>query len=63
MRLDGIDLARFAAFAGMVLVNVRIAAQVTPGADIYSSLTSLLEGRRQGAPRLQHLPPGAAPTA
>jgi uncharacterized membrane protein YeiB len=45
VRLDGLDLARFAAFAGMVFVNFRLAAQVVPGDDIYSAFTGLLEGR------------------
>lgn len=45
MRLHGLDIARFLAFLGMVLVNFRIAAQVTPGADVYSQLTNALEGR------------------
>lgn len=45
MRLHGLDIARFLAFCGMVLVNFRIAAQVTPGVDFASSLTNALEGR------------------
>lgn len=45
MRLQGIDIARFIAFLGMVLVNFRIAAQVTPGTDLPSLLTNSLEGR------------------
>lgn len=44
-RLTGLDIARFAAFTGMVLVNFRIAAQVAPGADWASTLTNALEGR------------------
>ena len=45
MRLQGLDIARFAAFCGMVLVNFRIAALVTPGSDFASALTNALEGR------------------
>lgn len=45
MRLSGLDIARFLAFCGMVLVNFRIAAAVTPGADPASLLTTALEGR------------------
>ena len=45
MRLQGLDIARFLAFCGMVLVNFRLAAQVTSGDDWPSLLTSALEGR------------------
>ncbi|OED47126.1 hypothetical protein AB838_17785 [Rhodobacteraceae bacterium (ex Bugula neritina AB1)] len=45
MRLHGLDIARFLAFCGMVLVNFRIAAKVTPGTDTASLLTNALEGR------------------
>lgn len=45
MRLDGIDVARFLAFCGMVLVNFRIAALVTPTQDWVSQITNALEGR------------------
>ena len=45
MRLHGLDIARFLAFCGMVLVNFRIAAQVTPGTDTVSLFTNGLEGR------------------
>lgn len=45
MRLHGLDIARFLAFCGMVLVNFRIAAQVSAGSDFASSLTNALEGR------------------
>ena len=31
MRLQGVDIARFVAFVGMVLVNFRIAAEVSTG--------------------------------
>ena len=44
-RLSGLDIARFLAFCGMVLVNFRIAASVTPGADFASTFTTALEGR------------------
>ncbi|MBI1493476.1 DUF418 domain-containing protein [Halocynthiibacter styelae] len=45
MRLQGIDVARFIAFLGMVLVNFRIAAQVTTDADFPTLVTNSLEGR------------------
>lgn len=45
MRLHGLDIARFLAFCGMVLVNFRIAAQVQPDASLVSSFTDALEGR------------------
>jgi uncharacterized membrane protein YeiB len=45
MRLQSLDIARFIAFCGMVLVNFRIAANVTPQADVVSALTTALEGR------------------
>lgn len=45
MRLIGLDIARFAAFVGMVLVNFRLAAEVTPGADAISIFTNAFEGR------------------
>ncbi|AZV77218.1 DUF418 domain-containing protein [Parasedimentitalea marina] len=45
MRLQGLDIVRFLAFCGMVLVNFRLAAQVTPGDDWPSLLTTALEGR------------------
>ena len=45
MRLNGLDIARFFAFTGMVLVNFRIAAQVVGHNDWAANLTQLLEGR------------------
>ncbi|WP_412562099.1 DUF418 domain-containing protein [Thalassobius sp. MITS945101] len=45
MRLTGLDIARFLAFCGMVLVNFRIAAEVAAGQDLASILTNGLEGR------------------
>ncbi len=45
MRLHGLDAARFLAFCGMVVVNFRIAAAVSPGSDLASHLTNALEGR------------------
>ena len=45
MRTPAIDIARFMAFCGMVLVNFRIAASVTATADWPSAVTSALEGR------------------
>lgn len=44
-RLHGLDIARFIAFCGMVLVNFRIVAATTPGSDWASLLTNALEGR------------------
>ena len=54
-RLQGLDIARFLAFIGMVLVNFRIAAQVGGGGawaevpeaatDLPALITSALEGR------------------
>lgn len=45
MRLIGLDIARFLAFCGMVLVNFRIAAGVAGDAGAASALISALEGR------------------
>ena len=45
MRLTGLDIARFIAFTGMVLVNFRIAAQVNGTNDWAAQTTHLLEGR------------------
>lgn len=45
MRLAGLDIARFIAFAGMVLVNFRIAAQISDSTDWPNQITNLLEGR------------------
>lgn len=45
MRLIGLDMARFVAFCGMVLVNFRLAAGVESNGDLPSQLTNLLEGR------------------
>ncbi len=45
IRLQGLDIARFIAFIGMVLVNFRIAAQVSTTSGWTSSLTNALEGR------------------
>lgn len=45
MRLHGLDIARFLAFCGMVLVNFRIAARVSAGPDAISLFTNALEGR------------------
>lgn len=45
MRLTGLDIARFLAFTGMVLVNFRIAAQVSGTNDWAAQITQLLEGR------------------
>ena len=45
MRLQGIDIARFIAFLGMVLVNFRIATQVNATSDLPSLIINGLEGR------------------
>lgn len=45
MRLTGLDIARFIAFTGMVLVNFRIAAQVSGTHDWATQITHMLEGR------------------
>lgn len=45
MRLIGLDIARFLAFTGMVLVNFRIAAQVSGTNDWAAQITQLFEGR------------------
>mgnify|MGYP000035299339 CR=1 FL=1 len=45
MRLTGLDMARFLAYCGMVLVNFRLAAGVTGTGDLPSVLTDGLEGR------------------
>lgn len=44
-RLNGVDIARYLAFVGMVLVNLRLAAEVSGGSDIGSLITDTLEGR------------------
>jgi uncharacterized membrane protein YeiB len=45
MRLYGLDIARFAAFAGMVLVNFRIVAEVHLGPSWANTIINALEGR------------------
>ena len=45
MRHQGLDIARFVAFSGMVLVNFRIAANVTETGNWAADFTHLLEGR------------------
>jgi uncharacterized protein len=44
-RLDGLDIARFLGFVGMVLVNFRIAAEVSASSDLAGLITTALEGR------------------
>ncbi|SMR81353.1 Uncharacterized membrane protein YeiB [Aliiroseovarius halocynthiae] len=44
-RLNGIDIARYLAFVGMVLVNFRLASEVSAGPDVGSQITDALEGR------------------
>ncbi|WP_298911046.1 heparan-alpha-glucosaminide N-acetyltransferase domain-containing protein [uncultured Aliiroseovarius sp.] len=44
-RLNGVDIARYLAFVGMVLVNFRLASEVSGGSDIGSLITDNLEGR------------------
>jgi uncharacterized membrane protein YeiB len=45
MRLHGLDIARYLAFCGMVLVNFRIVADPAAGADYATLITHALEGR------------------
>ncbi len=45
MRLHGLDVARFVAFAGMVLVNFRIVADVSADTSWAAMITDTLEGR------------------
>ncbi len=45
LRLEGLDLARYLAFVGMVIVNFKIAMGAEEGAGGLHSLTSALEGR------------------
>lgn len=45
MRLIALDMARFWAFVGMVLVNFRIAAEVVDEAGFAAALTHSIEGR------------------
>lgn len=45
LRLDGLDLARFVAFVGMVIVNFKIAMGVENAQGIVGTLTIALEGR------------------
>ncbi|MBN8291439.1 DUF418 domain-containing protein [Rhodobacter sp. NTK016B] len=44
-RLEGLDLARFVAFVGMVIVNFKIAMGAESGDGVLGALTSALEGR------------------
>ena len=44
-RLNGVDIARYLAFLGMVLVNFRLVAEVSSGSGIGSLITDNLEGR------------------
>ncbi len=44
-RLDGLDLARFLAFVGMVIVNFSIVMGAKTGSDVLSILITALEGR------------------
>lgn len=44
-RLEGLDLARFIAFVGMVIVNFKIAMGAENESGALSVLTSALEGR------------------
>ncbi|SCZ68719.1 Uncharacterized membrane protein YeiB [Epibacterium ulvae] len=48
MRLYGIDVARFLAFCGMVLVNFRLVAEMPEAQDLSSWLGAVLEGRAAG---------------
>lgn len=44
-RLIGIDIARFVAFCGMVLVNFRLVMGVMPDGSLADQFTTLLEGK------------------
>lgn len=44
-RLEGLDLARFLAFVGMVIVNFKIAMGAERGSGVLDLLTTALEGR------------------
>ena len=44
-RLDGLDLARYLAFVGMVVVNFRIAMGAEAGSGLLDRLVNALEGR------------------
>lgn len=44
-RLDGLDLARYLAFVGMVIVNFKIAMGVEDGSGVLMTISTLLEGR------------------
>ena len=44
-RLDGLDLARYFAFVGMVIVNFKVVMGAQDGTDLLSQLTGALEGR------------------
>lgn len=44
-RLAGLDLGRYLAFVGMVIVNFKIAMGAEGGAGVLGALTGLLEGR------------------
>ena len=44
-RLEGLDLARFLAFVGMVIVNFKIAMGVEDGTGVLMTISTLLEGR------------------
>ncbi len=45
MRLHGLDIARFVAFVGMVLVNFRLAAEVADDGSFAAFFIDLIEGR------------------
>lgn len=44
-RLEGLDLARYVAFVGMVIVNFKIAMGAEGGEGLLNLLTTALEGR------------------
>ena len=44
-RLHGLDLARYFAFVGMVVVNFKVVMGAQAGDDLLSQLTGILEGR------------------
>ncbi len=45
MRIVGLDIARFCAFVGMVLVNFRLAAEISPDGTFFSNVIDNIEGR------------------
>tara|TARA_B100001778_G_C18518907_1_gene597837 strand:+ start:92 stop:1174 length:1083 start_codon:yes stop_codon:yes gene_type:complete len=44
-RVEGLDLARYLAFIGMVIVNFKVVMGVEPGGSVLNIMTGALEGR------------------